>query len=53
VNLPKTGGYRVFADFKPKGGEALTLGADLAASGTYEPAKLPERTPPRGSTVTR
>lgn len=43
VNLPKAGGYRVFADFKPKGGEALTLGADLAASGTYEPADLPER----------
>ncbi|MEU1925115.1 hypothetical protein AB0H23_35880 [Streptomyces albogriseolus] len=43
VNLPKAGGYRVFADFKPKGGEALTLGADLAASGTYEPAELPER----------
>lgn len=42
VNLPKAGGYRVFADFKPKGGEALTLGADLAASGTYEPAELPE-----------
>jgi hypothetical protein len=43
VELPKAGGYRVFADFKPKGGEALTLGADLAASGTYEPAELPER----------
>ncbi|GGZ73344.1 MULTISPECIES: hypothetical protein [Streptomyces] len=42
VKLPKAGGYRVFADFKPKGGEALTLGADLAASGTYEPAELPE-----------
>ncbi|MFC8094872.1 hypothetical protein [Streptomyces sp. NPDC057301] len=43
VNLPEAGGYRVFADFKPKGGEALTLGADLAASGTYEPADLPQR----------
>lgn len=42
VNLPKAGGYRLFADFKPKGGEALTLGADLAASGTYEPVQLPE-----------
>jgi hypothetical protein len=43
VNLPRAGGYRVFADFKPKGGEALTLGADLAASGPYEPGELPER----------
>lgn len=43
VDLPKAGSYRVFADFKPRGGEALTLGADLAASGTYDPAELPER----------
>ncbi|GAA3495914.1 hypothetical protein GCM10019016_030150 [Streptomyces prasinosporus] len=43
VDLPKAGSYRVFADFKPRGGEALTLGADLAASGTYEPAEPPER----------
>ncbi|CAL9284295.1 hypothetical protein [Streptomyces sp. SudanB52_2052] len=43
VNLPEAGGYRVFADFKPRGGEALTLGADLAASGRYEPGELPER----------
>ncbi|MGA5189221.1 hypothetical protein ACPCSL_21885 [Streptomyces griseoincarnatus] len=43
VDLPKAGSYRVFADFKPRGGEVLTLGADLAASGTYEPAELPER----------
>lgn len=42
VDLPRAGGYRVFADFKPKGGEALTLGADLAASGPYEPGALPE-----------
>ncbi|MEU0170312.1 hypothetical protein ABZ214_33505 [Streptomyces iakyrus] len=42
VDLPKAGGYRVFADFKPKGGEALTLGADLATSGRYEPGELPE-----------
>ncbi|MEU1850773.1 hypothetical protein ABZ499_16230 [Streptomyces sp. NPDC019990] len=41
VDLPRAGGYRVFADFKPKGGEALTLGADLAASGSYEPRELP------------
>ncbi|MDR3081733.1 MAG: hypothetical protein LBV60_12550 [Streptomyces sp.] len=41
VELPKAGAYRVFADFKPKGGEGLTLGTDLAAPGAYEPAALP------------
>ncbi|MET9983890.1 hypothetical protein [Streptomyces rochei] len=43
VDLPGAGGYRVFADFTPAGKDArnLTLGADLAASGRYEPARLP------------
>ncbi|WP_395576959.1 hypothetical protein [Streptomyces sp. BK79] len=43
ADLPRAGGYRVFADFTPagKGAENLTLGADLAASGRYEPARLP------------
>ncbi|MEU6375579.1 hypothetical protein [Streptomyces sp. NPDC046909] len=43
VELPRAGGYRVFADFTParKGAENLTLGADLAASGTYTPQRLP------------
>ncbi|MFG3208447.1 hypothetical protein [Streptomyces tendae] len=43
VELPAAGGYRVFADFTPAGEDAenLTLGADLAASGRYEPARLP------------
>ncbi|AXL87160.1 hypothetical protein C4J65_01685 [Streptomyces sp. CB09001] len=43
VDLPAAGGYRVFADFTPSGADAenLTLGADLAASGRYEPARLP------------
>ncbi|MDO0917213.1 hypothetical protein QQM39_42345 [Streptomyces sp. DT2A-34] len=43
VELPRAGGYRVFADFTPakEGAENLTLGADLAASGSYEPQKLP------------
>lgn len=43
VELPRAGGYRVFADFTPaeKGAENVTLGADLAASGTYEPQRLP------------
>ncbi|MEV0171452.1 hypothetical protein AB0I00_10075 [Streptomyces sp. NPDC050803] len=42
VHLPKAGGYRVFADFSPEGGEALILGADLSASGAPELAALPE-----------
>ncbi|MGW0960898.1 hypothetical protein ACWD4K_18100 [Streptomyces gelaticus] len=43
VDLPEAGGYRVFADFTPAaaGAENLTLGADLAVSGTYRPAALP------------
>ncbi|WTP55359.1 DUF748 domain-containing protein [Streptomyces phaeochromogenes] len=43
VELPRAGGYRVFADFTPakKGAENLTLGADLAASGPYEAKGLP------------
>ncbi|MCF2127841.1 hypothetical protein L1I79_15545 [Strepomyces sp. STD 3.1] len=43
VDLPRAGGYRVFADFTPagKGAGNLTLGADLAASGSYEPARMP------------
>lgn len=43
VELPRAGDYRVFADFTPakKGAENLTLGADLAAAGSYEPQKLP------------
>ena len=44
VELPRAGGYRVFADFTPakKGAENLVLGADLAASGSYTAQKLPE-----------
>ncbi|MBT3152593.1 hypothetical protein HTV45_17210 [Streptomyces sp. CHD11] len=43
VDLPRAGGYRVFADFTPaeKGAENLTLGADLAVSGSYRPQELP------------
>lgn len=43
ADLPEAGGYRVFADFTPAaaGAENLTLGADLAVSGTYRPAALP------------
>ncbi|MYS52880.1 hypothetical protein GTW46_22890, partial [Streptomyces sp. SID6013] len=43
VELPEAGGYRVFADFTPagEGAQNLTLGADLAVSGPYEPARPP------------
>ncbi|MGP2442190.1 hypothetical protein [Streptomyces sp. JW3] len=43
VDLPRAGGYRVFADFTPArhGAENLTLGADLAAAGPYAPRGLP------------
>ncbi|UYQ60573.1 hypothetical protein [Streptomyces peucetius] len=43
VELPKAGGYRVFADFVPgaKNAGGLTLGADLAVSGKAEPQALP------------
>ncbi|MFI9593892.1 hypothetical protein [Nonomuraea sp. NPDC052265] len=42
VTFPEAGGYRAFADFAPTGGEALTLGADLAVAGDYAPKPLPE-----------
>jgi len=32
------GQWRIFADFKATGAEALTLGTDLAVTGSYEPA---------------
>ncbi|MFE9839228.1 hypothetical protein ACFYP4_29440 [Streptomyces sp. NPDC005551] len=43
VDLPAAGDYRVFADFTPAGRGAgpLTLGADLAAAGSYLPQELP------------
>lgn len=43
VELPEAGSHRVFADFTPEGAqEGLTLGADLAVPGDYEPDALPE-----------
>jgi hypothetical protein len=36
-----SGQWRVFADFKATGADALTLGADLAVNGDYVPATLP------------
>ncbi|QIJ65006.1 hypothetical protein [Streptomyces sp. JB150] len=42
TTLPDPGGYRVLADFTPAAErEGLTLGADLAVSGTYTPDTLP------------
>ncbi|WP_434591247.1 hypothetical protein [Streptomyces sp. A5-4] len=43
AELPAAGGYRVFADFKPskQGADGVTLGADLAVGGDFEPAALP------------
>jgi hypothetical protein len=43
VDLPRAGDYRVLADFTPArhGAGNLTLGADLAASGSYAPRPLP------------
>jgi len=38
--------WRVFADFKPAGADALTLGTDLAVAGTYRPQ------PPAGESRT-
>jgi hypothetical protein len=43
------GQWRLFADFKPADAGALTLGADLAVPGDYEPA--PETGPSRTATV--
>ncbi len=36
------GSYRAFADFKPTGGEAVTLGVDLSAPGDFQPRTFTE-----------
>jgi hypothetical protein len=41
IDLSWAGDYRVFADFVPAGGEALTLGTDLHVAGNYDPRPLP------------
>jgi hypothetical protein len=41
TDLSLAGDYRVFADFVPAGGKALTLGADVQVAGGYEPQPLP------------
>ncbi|MFJ8819668.1 hypothetical protein [Amycolatopsis thermoflava] len=37
LNVADAGSYRAFADFKATGGEAMTLGVDLAAAGDFQP----------------
>ncbi|MFD1152048.1 hypothetical protein [Saccharothrix hoggarensis] len=39
LDLAEAGSYRVFADFKPTGAEAATLGVDVAAAGLFEPRR--------------
>lgn len=41
LNLQDAGDYRVYADFTPTGGPALTLAANLHVGGTYRPQPLP------------
>ncbi|GAB1822692.1 hypothetical protein [Herbidospora sp. RD11066] len=49
LTLPDPGTYRMYADFAPEGGPALTLGADLTAPGDFRPEPFPETS--RTSTV--
>lgn len=44
MELDTPGVYRMFADFVPEGGDALTLGTDLQVPGDYAPQPLPEPT---------
>ncbi|MBB4908874.1 hypothetical protein [Actinophytocola algeriensis] len=48
LTLPQPGSYRAFADFAPTGGEATTLGVDLAVPGDFQPT---DYAPSRVSTV--
>lgn len=48
LTLTLPGSYRAFADFAPTGGEALTLGLDLAVPGDFRPVDPP---PSREATV--
>lgn len=46
LTVAGAGQYRVFADFLPTGRDtALTLGVDVPAAGTYQPAALPASAP--------
>jgi hypothetical protein len=45
LTFPAGGSYRAFADFAPTGGEASTLGVDVAVPGPFEPVEhAPSRT---------
>ncbi|WP_433722144.1 hypothetical protein ACQP0C_20680 [Nocardia sp. CA-129566] len=45
LHLPEAGAYRVFTDIAPRAlGKTITLGADLAVAGAYEPRPTPEAT---------
>jgi hypothetical protein len=48
LSITDAGSYRAFADFKPTGAEATTLGVDLVAPGDFRPA---EQAPSKTSTV--
>ncbi|WP_433715992.1 hypothetical protein ACQP2U_19680 [Nocardia sp. CA-084685] len=42
LKLPEAGAYRVFTDIAPRAlGKTITLGADLAVAGAYEPRPVP------------
>ncbi|MFD4180225.1 hypothetical protein [Rhodococcus sp. NPDC058514] len=42
LNLPEAGAYRVFTDIAPTSlGRTITLGADLAVAGAYDPQPTP------------
>ncbi|MFE4309274.1 hypothetical protein ACFRR6_24855 [Streptomyces sp. NPDC056891] len=47
ADLPRAGGYKAFADFKPAapGARGITLGADLSVPGAYAPKPLPAVAP--------
>jgi hypothetical protein len=42
LTVTQPGSYRAFADFAPTGGEATTLGVDLAVPGDFQPATYAE-----------
>ncbi|MFG1646811.1 hypothetical protein ACGFMK_41595 [Amycolatopsis sp. NPDC049252] len=42
LTVADAGSYRAFADFKPTGGNPLTLGVDLQAPGMFRPVEHPE-----------
>ncbi|WP_454791362.1 hypothetical protein [Mycolicibacterium lutetiense] len=55
LDLAEPGDYRVFADFVPADGRAVTVGADTTVAGKYQPQPLPapaDTTTVDGYTVT-